>query len=74
MDFWNYGGATPSRQGWYAVLICYDEMEGVFPGGAYWNPTTASWHRKAVIAYGGHECENEDSAVRLAYANDPDAP
>lgn len=60
----------PSAAGWYAVLVCYDPQEGVFPAGAYWDGE--KWSRKAVHGF-GEKCETEKEAEELAYANDPDA-
>lgn len=66
---WNFS-QCPFDTGWYAVLICYDENEGVFPSAGYWDGS--KWDRKAVIGY-GDKCETEDQANALAYKNDPDA-
>jgi hypothetical protein len=48
---WNYDG-KPSAPGWYAVLVCYDACEGVFPMGAWWDG--ANWQQKAVVAFGDY--------------------
>lgn len=66
---WNYEG-KPSQIGWYAVLICYDENEGVFPNAAWWDGDR--WSRKSVICFGDMRC-TEQEAEQLAYDHDPDA-
>jgi len=68
-NFWNFDG-DPNEQGWYAVIICYDEQEGAFPCAAYWSGDT--WNKKAVVAF-GEKRETESEARRLSYEHDPDA-
>ena len=60
----------PSENGWYAVLICYDPQEGIFPSAAYWDGE--KWSHKSVSGF-GVKCETEKEAEDLAYAHDPDA-
>jgi hypothetical protein len=69
LDFWDFDG-KPAEIGWHAVLMCYDEMEGVFPMAAYWDG--AAWKQKSVIAF-GEKRDTEDAAKCLAYEHDPDA-
>lgn len=66
---WN-GMQDPKAPGWYAVLICYDPQEGIFPSAAYWDGE--KWNRKAVSGFGERR-ETEAEAEALAYENDPDA-
>jgi hypothetical protein len=65
---WNYDG-KPSAPGWYAVLVCYDACEGVFPMGAWWDG--ANWQQKAVVAFGDYGSTKQE-AEDLAYAHDLD--
>lgn len=68
MEFWKSATTEPPReQGWYAVLICFDPQEGVFPGGAYWKGH--EWGRKAVVMFGGDSLESEKAAEELAEQN-----
>ena len=60
----------PIEAGWYAVLICYDPREGIFPGAAHWDGK--KWSRKSVSGFGG-KCDTEKEAEALAYEHDPDA-
>ena len=64
-DFFN----KPGEQGWYAVLICYDPQEGVFPSAGYWDGQ--KWDRKAVSGFGVKR-DTELEAKALAYEHDPD--
>ena len=68
-NFWNYTEGPPDTCGWYAVLICYDPMEGAFPQAAFWDGYT--WSRKAVSAWGASR-ETSALALELAYEHDPD--
>jgi hypothetical protein len=63
---WNYEG-RPTEAGWYAVLICYDTQEGIFPDARLWDGE--KWNGKAVLAF-GDKCESESDANRLAYEHD----
>ena len=65
---WEYM-KNPNEPGWYAVLICYDPLEGISPGAGYWDGQ--KWNRKAVLGF-GEKCETEAEAEALAYENDPD--
>ena len=69
MEFWVYKG-EPREIGWYAALVCYDELEGAFPCAAYWDGS--AWKQKAVVAF-GERCDTEGAAERIAYENDADA-
>lgn len=69
---WIFDGTPPSdAPGWYAVLICYDAEEGVFPSGAEWDGE--KWRKKAVIGFLGERRQTQKEAVNLAYEHDPDA-
>lgn len=35
-EFWDFSG-VPVIEGWYAVVVCYDSYEGMFPAAAYWD-------------------------------------
>ena len=50
IEYWNFDGTPPAEPGWYEVLICYDEQEGIFPDGAWWDGD--KWDRKSVSAFG----------------------
>jgi hypothetical protein len=66
---WNYDN-EPTVAGWYAVLVCYDPQEGIFPMGAWWNGAT--WQQKGVVAFGDMRLTKQE-AEALAYEHDPDA-
>lgn len=36
-EFTSIFDRTPTKTGWYAILICWESNEGFFPGAAYWN-------------------------------------
>jgi len=61
-------GKIPEKPGWYAVLLCYDEREGAFPGAAYFDGL--GWSNKHVVAC-GDMCDTKREAETLAYENDP---
>ena len=65
---WQFSG-TPevAAPGWYAVLVCYDPREGVFPASAEWDGS--NWMHRAVVAF-GDLCETAVQAEDLAYYND----
>ena len=65
---WQYTGDPPSP-GWYAVLVCYDPQEGVFPMGAEWDGS--KWKQRFVVGF-GDRCETAKQAEELARDNDPD--
>lgn len=67
---WQFDG-HPGIAGWYAVLICYDPEEGVFPSGAYWDGE--KWVQKAVVGYMQPPQADLKAASFLAYKHDPDA-
>jgi hypothetical protein len=67
--FWKFDG-KPFEPGWYAVLVCYDEQEGAFPGASFWDG--AEWDRKAVAAF-GEKRDTKEAASLVAYEHDPDA-
>jgi len=58
----------PTEEGWYAVLICYDIQEGIFPSAGYWDGY--KWDRKSVTGH-GDKCANKEQAEAIAYENDP---
>jgi hypothetical protein len=66
---WRFDG-QPTEIGWHAVLVCYDEQEGLLPFAAWWDGS--AWRQKSVVAF-GYRCDSEDEASRLAYEHDPDA-
>ena len=67
MSEWQYTG-NPKDPGWYAVLVCYDESEGVLPSSGYWNGE--KWSRKSILCF-GDKCNTEAEAESLAYENEP---
>lgn len=61
----------PTVDGWYAVTICYDPHEGLFPGAAY--ATGGEFkQQKAVLAYFG-PFDTKDEAHKAAYEHDMEA-
>lgn len=64
--------AYPTRVGWYAVLCCWDELEGSFPGANYWDgkmrhpDINASWRRWPTVF------KSKEEAETYAYDNDPE--
>lgn len=67
-EFWDFSG-VPVIEGWYAVVVCYDSYEGMFPAAAYWDGGV--WSDRAVVGF-GVRCENEGDASRVAYEHDFD--
>lgn len=67
---WNFcDDEKPPSPGWYPVLVCYDDQEGVFPMAAEWDG--GKWLHGAVVGF-GDLCDTQEKAQKLAYENDPD--
>ena len=66
---WQYKG-DPSTSGWYAVLVCYDPLEGSIPMGAWWDG--GEWKQRDVVAFGDSR-PSQGEAEDLAYEHDPEA-
>lgn len=65
------GAADPSGPaGWYAVLICWDENEGMFPSSSYWTGSDWKDNRPKVAFHGPHPSQQD--AENWAYDHDPD--
>ena len=66
---WN-GNKTSGDAGWYAVVVCWDENEGLYPSAARW--TGSSWDDDRPIAafHGPHP--SEEAAKDWAYEHDPE--
>jgi len=67
---WDFDG-QPTEPGWYAVLVCWDSQEGIFPMAAHWDGQ--AWKHRAIVAF-GEKCESEADAKALADLHDPDDP
>lgn len=73
---WIHAG-VPRDPGWYAVLLCWDEQEGLFPACSYWDGTR--WDRSRfpderypVAAFLPEPMADKTAAEAFAYENDPD--
>jgi len=62
--------AKPDTEGWYPVLVCWDEAEGFFPEAALWEgrwqapgPVAQFW----VVRFG-----DKDAAYEFAREHDPE--
>lgn len=74
-DFWVYESEAPASSGWYPVLICYDEQEGIFPNAL--RSDGKNWAQKLPVIARGNTARpfsTEKDAHDWAYAHDPDAP
>lgn len=69
IEHWDFDGTPPAEPGWYEVLICYDEQEGIFPDGAWWDGIR--WERKGVLAFGIMK-PSQQEAAESARAHDID--
>lgn len=63
----NPTGAT----GWYAVVVCWDENEGLSPSASFWNGQEWADDRRPISAFHGPHPSKED-AERWAYDHDPE--
>lgn len=64
---WEYS-SNPIIKGWYAVTICWDAQEGLFPGALLWDGE--AWSESSpVMAFCGPFIDQE-SAVEWAHEND----
>lgn len=66
MNEWKYN-ATPTADGWYAVLKCWDAEEGIFPDAAL--RTGETWSEPAILAFNGPFATQEE-AYAWAREND----
>ena len=57
----------PAVDGWYAVTICYDPHEGMFPDAE--DSLGGTFERSNVLAYFG-PFESKQEAIDAAYEND----
>ena len=64
----NFDDDYPDAKGWYAVTICYDSMEGLIPGSAYW--TGKEWGNQPPIVCFAGPFENSTLAKEWAYDHD----
>ena len=69
--FWNCGNKTPTKQGYYPVLLYFETENCFFARGIHWNER--SWERTStseVFAI-GPQCEYWSEAELLAIENNP---
>jgi hypothetical protein len=72
LSLWNYDG-NPDNPGWYPTLHCWDSDEGVFPNAHMWDGERWKGDNPiVVIAFINIVCSDEESAIDLAYENDPE--
>lgn len=64
---WCYGDPSDGA-GWYAVLVCWDEHEGMFPSAAEWTGRTWGDGRPIVASYGRFRTQKE--AEKWAFDHD----
>lgn len=69
----------PPVTGWFAVQMCYEVEEGVFPGAAYVVEGKVDWPESRGMAKNGctghaGPFETEEEARAWAYAHDPEWP
>ena len=68
---WCWGSLPGNAAGWYAVVMCYDPAEGMFPDCVM---TPASWSTdRAIVGHAG-PFPTEPDALRWAEAHDPEGP
>jgi hypothetical protein len=67
---WCFDGA-PEVDGWYAVLVCWDAEEGMFPN-AFERKNGAWSETSPVMGFAG-PFGNKEVAHDWAYAHDPEA-
>jgi len=67
---WIWNDKPPGEAGHYAVALCWDSNEGVFPGVGYW--TNNGWMtQRPIIGYAG-PFPDEPSAYGWIKTNDPE--
>lgn len=66
---WNANRAT-GAPGWYAVVVIWDENEGMSPSAARWTGTAWEDERPIAAFHGPHE--SEDAADEWAREHDPE--
>lgn len=70
IDTWDQRSKQPTTAGWYAVALCWDEREGVFPNARYWTGTV--WDSpRAITAFAGPFSDKAE-AKAWARAHDPE--
>lgn len=70
---WLWAGTrSPTRAGWYPILKCWDQSEGMFPDGGYWNGVSWSLVSPTVMHFIDEECGNVERAKNLARQYDPE--
>lgn len=62
----------PGQIGWYATLLCWDPLEGMFPAAHYWNGAKWEPETNAGIQYWPIIFESKQEAKNYADENDPD--
>lgn len=66
------GSDPPAEAGWYATLLCWDPLEGMFPSAHYWTGTEWQPETSAGISYWPIRFETEQGAKKYADEHDPD--
>ena len=66
---WSFDDA-PKIPGWYAVLVCWNSREGVFPSFDYWSGENWS-NNSPITAFSGPH-ESQKIAEDWAYEHNPD--
>ena len=69
--FWT-GELPTGPAGWYAVVVCWDENEGMFPSSAFWDGQIWTDDSRPIAAFHGRH-ETKEAAEKWAYDHDPEA-
>jgi hypothetical protein len=67
---WNYDDKYPDSEGWYAVRVCWDPVEGVCSGTAYWDGNGWRSDGWSIVAFSDSAFATEKEALEWAYANE----
>lgn len=65
------GGTPTGPAGWYAVVVCRDENEGMFPSASFWNGSSWGEDQRPIVAFHGPH-PSEEAAKDWAYEHDPE--
>ena len=70
-DFtWSHDNPT-GPAGWYAVVVCWDENQGMFPSSAFWDGQSWGDDKRPIAAFHGPHPSSE-AAESWAYEHDPE--
>lgn len=67
---WTFDDPSGKPAGWYAVIICWDAQEGLFPSASWWDGTGWDDTSPKSAFHGPHP--SKQAAEDWAYEHDPE--